>query len=47
MLGEIMSCCRAGNVFSNVVHWLLTFLDSNYICKNGNMVLMLQWDSDS
>ena len=41
MLGGIMSCCRAGNVFSIVVHWLQTCLDSNGICKNGNMVVML------
>ena len=31
MLGEIMSCCRAGNVFSTVVHGLQTCLDSNWI----------------
>ena len=43
MLGEVMSCCRAGNVFSNVVLWLQTCLDSKATYKRDNMVVMLQW----
>ena len=42
MLGEVMSCCRAGNVFSNVMLWLQTCLDSKGICKRDNMAVMLQ-----
>ena len=39
MLGEIMSCCLAGNAFSNVVLWLQTCLDSKGTCKKGNVTV--------
>ena len=36
MLGEIMSCCLAGNVFRSVVLWLQRCFDSKGTCKKVN-----------